>query len=50
MSVDWDGKSAWIASASRHGGVIALQEHFDIIFANDPDTDRHGIVTRSADS
>jgi phosphoglucomutase len=49
MSVDWDGKIRMDCSSPyAMAGVIALQEHFDIIFANDPDTDRHGIVTRSA--
>ena len=28
--------------------LIALKDRFDIAFGNDPDTDRHGIVTRSA--
>ena len=29
-------------------GLISLKDRFDIAFANDPDADRHGIVTRSA--
>jgi phosphoglucomutase len=28
-------------------GLIKLKDHFDIAFGNDPDTDRHGIVTPS---
>ncbi len=49
MSVDWDGKIRMDCSSPyAMASVIALQEHFDIIFANDPDNDRHGIVTRSA--
>jgi phosphoglucomutase len=28
--------------------LISLRNRFDIAFANDPDHDRHGIVTRSA--
>lgn len=49
MSVDWDGKIRMDCSSPHAmAGVIALQEHFDITFANDPDSDRHGIVTRSA--
>jgi phosphoglucomutase len=28
--------------------LIGLKERFDIAFGNDPDSDRHGIVTRSA--
>ncbi len=27
------------------GGLLALKDHFDLAFANDPDYDRHGIVT-----
>ena len=29
-------------------GLIGLKDRFDIAFGNDPDVDRHGIVTRSA--
>jgi phosphoglucomutase len=29
-------------------GLISLKDRFDVAFANDPDADRHGIVTRSA--
>ena len=29
-------------------GLIGLKDRFDLAFANDPDADRHGIVTRSA--
>jgi len=29
-------------------GLIELRDRFDVAFANDPDADRHGIVTRSA--
>ena len=28
--------------------LIALKDRFDIAFGNDPDADRHGIVTPSA--
>jgi phosphoglucomutase len=28
--------------------LIHLKDRFDIAFGNDPDVDRHGIVTRSA--
>jgi phosphoglucomutase len=27
------------------GGLLALRDKFDLAFANDPDYDRHGIVT-----
>ena len=29
-------------------GLISLKDRFDVAFANDPDADRHGIVTRDA--
>src|SRR5690606_11453615 len=29
-------------------GLIGLKDRFDIAFGNDPDADRHGIVTRSS--
>src|SRR6266702_6704918 len=29
-------------------GLIALKDRFDVAFGNDADSDRHGIVTRSA--
>ncbi len=29
-------------------GLISLKDRFDVAFANDPDADRHGIVTRGA--
>jgi phosphoglucomutase len=49
MSVDWDGKIRMDCS-SPHAmtKLIALKDRFDIAFGNDTDTDRHGIVTRSA--
>jgi phosphoglucomutase len=28
--------------------LVALKDHYDIAFANDPDADRHGIVTQKA--
>ena len=28
--------------------LIALKDRFDVAFGNDPDADRHGIVTRGA--
>ena len=28
--------------------LIGLKDRYDIAFGNDPDSDRHGIVTRSA--
>lgn len=48
MTVDWDGKIRMDCS-SRYAmaGLINLKDRFDIAFGNDPDADRHGIVTRS---
>ena len=49
MSCDRDGKirmdcsSPWAMS-----NLIALKDDYDIAFGNDPDSDRHGIVTRSS--
>ncbi len=48
MTLDWDGRIRMDCS-SRYAmaNLIGLKDRFDIAFANDPDTDRHGIVTRS---
>jgi phosphoglucomutase len=48
MTVDWDGKIRMDCS-SRFAmtPLIALQDKFDIAFANDTDADRHGIVCPS---
>ena len=48
MHVDGDGKIRMDCS-SRHAmaGLIDLKDKYDLAFANDPDFDRHGIVTRS---
>jgi phosphoglucomutase len=49
MTVDWDGKIRMDCSSPyAMAGLIALRDRFDVAFANDPDHDRHGIVTRSA--
>ncbi len=49
MSVDKDGKIRMDCSSSyAMQGLISLKDRFDIAFGNDPDADRHGIVTRSA--
>jgi phosphoglucomutase len=49
MRVDHDGKIRMDCS-SRYAmaGLIDMKDRFDIAFGNDPDFDRHGIVTRSA--
>ncbi|WP_225639587.1 phosphoglucomutase (alpha-D-glucose-1,6-bisphosphate-dependent) [Candidatus Profftia sp. (ex Adelges kitamiensis)] len=35
------------SSESAMAGLLALRDKFDLVFANDPDYDRHGIVTPS---
>ena len=49
MRVDHDGKIRMDCS-SRYAmqGLVDMKGRFDIAFANDPDTDRHGIVAPSA--
>jgi phosphoglucomutase len=49
MPVDHDGKIRMDCSSPfAMGGLVKLKDQFDIAFGNDPDADRHGIVTRSA--
>jgi phosphoglucomutase len=49
MRVDWDGKIRMDCSSPyAMAGLIELKDRYDVAFANDPDADRHGIVTRSA--
>ncbi len=49
MRVDKDGKIRMDCSSPyAMAGLIDLRDQFDIAFGNDPDADRHGIVTRSA--
>lgn len=48
MTLDHDGKIRMDCSSPyAMAGLIALKDRFDIAFGNDPDYDRHGIVTRS---
>ena len=48
MCVDKDGKIRMDCSSPfAMAGLIGLKDKFDIAFANDPDVDRHGIVTKS---
>ncbi len=48
MTVDRDGKIRMDCSSPfAMVGLIKLRGSFDIAFGNDPDYDRHGIVTRS---
>jgi phosphoglucomutase len=49
MTLDHDGKIRMDCSSPyAMAGLIGLKDQFDIAFGNDPDFDRHGIVTRSA--
>ena len=49
MTVDHDGKIRMdCSSPSAMASLIGLKDSFDIAFGNDPDADRHGIVTPSA--
>ncbi len=49
MPVDKDGKIRMDCSSPyAMAGLIELKDRFDVAFGNDPDFDRHGIVTRSA--
>ena len=49
MTVDHDGRIRMDCS-SRFAmqRLVALKDRFRVVFANDPDSDRHGIVTPSA--
>lgn len=48
MTVDKDGKIRMDCSSPyAMAGLIDLKDRFDIAFGNDPDADRHGIVTPS---
>ena len=49
MTVDKDGKIRMDCSSQyAMARLIGLKDSFDIAFGNDPDSDRHGIVTRHA--
>jgi phosphoglucomutase len=49
MALDWDGKIRMDCSSPyAMAPLIELKSTFDIAFGNDPDSDRHGIVTRGA--
>ncbi len=49
MTVDKDGKIRMDCSSPyAMASLIGLKDRFDIAFGNDPDFDRHGIVTKSA--
>ena len=49
MNVDSDGKIRMDCSSPwAMAGLIELKDSYDLAFGNDPDFDRHGIVTRSS--
>jgi phosphoglucomutase len=49
MTVDHDGKIRMDCSSPfAMAGLMKLKAQFDIAFGNDPDADRHGVVTRSS--
>ncbi|MBL9175424.1 MAG: alpha-D-glucose phosphate-specific phosphoglucomutase [Verrucomicrobiales bacterium] len=49
MSVDHDGKIRMDCSSPyAMAALVGLKDRFQVAFANDPDSDRHGIVTPSA--
>jgi phosphoglucomutase len=49
MTVDHDGKIRMDCSSPwAMAGLVQLKDRFDIAFGNDPDADRHGIVTPSS--
>ncbi len=48
MTVDHDGKIRMdCSSRDAMAGLVALKDRFDVAVGNDPDADRHGIVTAS---
>lgn len=49
MRCDKDGKIRMDCSSPyAMAGLVEMRDHFDLAFGNDPDFDRHGIVTPSA--
>jgi phosphoglucomutase len=49
VPLDWDGKIRMDCSSPYAMGRLGeARDRFDVAFANDPDADRHGIVTPSA--
>jgi phosphoglucomutase len=49
VPVDWDGRIRMDCSSPyAMARLTELKDRFDVAFANDPDADRHGVVTPSA--
>lgn len=49
MTVDHDGKLRMDCSSPyAMAGLVGMKDQYQVAFANDPDSDRHGIVTPSA--
>jgi phosphoglucomutase len=49
MPLDWDGQIRMdCSSAYAMARLVGLKDRFDVAFGNDPDSDRHGIVTPAA--
>jgi phosphoglucomutase len=49
MPPDWDGKIRMdCSSPDAMANLVGLKDRFDVAFGNDPDGDRHGIVTPAA--
>jgi phosphoglucomutase len=49
MTVDHDGKIRMDCSSPyAMAGLVGLKDQYQVAFANDPDSDRHGIVTPSS--
>ena len=49
MTVDHDGKIRMDCSSPyAMAGLVRLKDRYQVAFANDPDSDRHGIVTPAA--
>jgi phosphoglucomutase len=49
MTVDHDGKIRMDCSSPyAMARLVGLKDRYDVAFANDPDSDRHGVVTPSA--